>query len=54
MVVERVVDANGVQVGTGRVREPQQKVWHIILSTDDNQRWRIASAEPAIEPVIQP
>jgi hypothetical protein len=47
MDVERIVDAAGQQVGEGRPRSPKVKAWSVLLTTDDEGRWKIADFAPA-------
>lgn len=47
MDFERIVDANGAQVGEGRARSPQTKTWNVLLSADASGVWRVADWSPA-------
>jgi hypothetical protein len=40
---ERVVDAQGNQVGDGRPRNPTVKTWNVVLNSDATRHWRVAS-----------
>jgi hypothetical protein len=40
---ERVVDAQGNQVGEGRARNPSVKAWNVVLISDSTGQWRVAS-----------
>jgi hypothetical protein len=40
---ERIVDAEGTQVGQGRARSPALKAWNVLLTPDSSGHWRVAS-----------
>jgi len=42
MEFERVVDAQGSQVGEGRPRDPRVKTWTVLLVPDGAGPWRFA------------
>jgi hypothetical protein len=48
---ERVVDAQGKQVGEGRARHPAVKDWNVVLTSDAEGHWRVASWTEASDTV---
>jgi hypothetical protein len=50
---ERIVDANGAQVGEGRAREPSVKTWNALLASDSEGQWRFADVTPSEGGTVQ-
>lgn len=51
--LERVIDANGMQVGEARPRSPQTKSWTVLLVPDAAGLWRIADVMPTDGRVVE-